>query len=414
MSNALANKARTIMEVLAANGLTKVAGQDVQHIGVTSGQKSLGKEMTEEIKDGIGSEATVASTPAAANKPKDQVQEIPNCQSLNKDPEQALASTGTDVNSMAPCGAPASLPKSAADYRSRLANIQKAITNGRQEAAPVQQKQASFHAFQLAGMLKQASLQKLAAEGPFTGTEAIRKIASLTDKSTDAEMKEAYGYLDKLAATNPMFCELRDSALMRKMAEDVDALAEAEGISPDEAAASLDEAMAANPEMAAELEDEADGEALGALAEDEQDAAAMDEGLAALAANASEVTGEEVTPEDIAQALETVSQAAEEAGVPPEALLQAAVEEMNADQPDVSEEDVAAAQQILDEAAAQGVSPDEVIQMAAGQLGGEGAPAEEAPAESPAEEPEQEKQASLRNTPSMRVQYVSHLRNSKK
>ena len=63
----------------------------------------------------------------------------------------------------------------------------------------------------------------------------------------------------KLAASNPLFSICRDNILMRKMAEDIDALAQAEGMSPEDAAAQLDAAAAANPEMMQEAEDEANG-----------------------------------------------------------------------------------------------------------------------------------------------------------
>ena len=61
--------------------------------------------------------------------------------------------------------------------------------------------------------------------------------------------------------------------------------------------------MANDPEAAAEFENEVEGEALSDLAEAEQEQAAMMDGLSEVAANASNILGEEVTPEDIASAI---------------------------------------------------------------------------------------------------------------
>lgn len=356
MANQITNKAKTLARILSANGLTKIAEcQDIESTTPVAGQDNRGKEETQEIHKNI--EGVNADTDAAANKPKENVDTPPNCQDLNKPAEAALAATGTTEKTQAQDGCPATFPKSAADYRGRLAQI-------------------------LAGarMNKQAAADEF-AENFRTGTEVMQKLAALTDKSTDAEKAEVQDDLVKLAATNPLFHEVRDRILQQKLAADIDAYAEAEGVSPEEAAAALDEAAAADPSIMQEVNDEADGEAVAELANAEGQADAMMTGVQQLADNASRELGTAVSPEDIMNAIDEVEARAEQLGVPPEALVQAAMEEMQGGAgADVSPEDEANAQAILDEAAANGVSPDEVLQMAAEQLGGETPAAEAAPA----------------------------------
>ena len=364
MANQITNKAKTLARILSANGLTKIAEcQDIESTTPVAGQDNRGKEETQEIHKNI--EGVNADTDAAANKPKENVDTPPNCQDLNKPAEAALAATGTTEKTQAQDGCPATFPKSAADYRGRLAQI-------------------------LAGarMNKQAAADEF-AENFRTGTEVMQKLAALTDKSTDAEKAEVQDDLVKLAATNPLFHEVRDRILQQKLAADIDAYAEAEGVSPEEAAAALDEAAAADPSIMQEVNDEADGEAVAELADAEGQADAMMAGVQQLADNASQVLGAEVSPEDIMNAIDEVEAKADQLGVPPEALIQAAMEDMQGGAgADVSPEDEANAQAILDEAAANGVSPDEVLQMAAEQLGGETPAAEAAPEAAPAATPE--------------------------
>ena len=370
MSTQLENKQRTLAQMLAANRLTKIASdQEIKHEEVTS-QDNLGKEMTQEINSFV--EGTVASTPAAANKSKDTVDTPPNCQDLNKSPEAALASTGTSIKTVDqdgnPSASPMQLGKSAADYKAELA-------------------------YMLAAMNKKAAMEKQAAENfeaNFrTGTEVMQKFASLTPTSTQDEINECAEELQKLASTNPMFQVCRDRILMEKLAADVEALADAQGISPDEAAAALDEAAAADPSIMEEAEDEANGEAVAELADAESATDDLMGGIEELAANASQATGQEVTPDDI----------------------------------EVTPEDEANAQAIMEEAAANGISPDEVLQMAAEELGGggEAATAEEASAEAPASDDSEgkengegaTKEASLKVAATPRAAYVQSLMNAK-
>lgn len=381
MSNQLETKRLTLAKMLAANRLTKVASdQDIEHKEDPTEQKNLGKEQTGEIKD---LEGTNAATQAAANKSSDSVDTPPNCQDLNKPAQAALASTGTSVKAIHQCGAPAEMPKSAADYRSRLAGI-------------------------LNKLNKKASAESARVK---TGTEVLKKFASLNSNSTAQDIEEAKSELVKLASSNPLFTVCRDQILMRKLAEDVDALAKAEGISPEEAADALDAAAAENPEMIEEATDEANGEAVADLAGAEEQTAALMDGAQQLADNASAVLGQEVTPDQILNAIDEVEAQAAELGVPPEALVQAAMEEIQGagETPEVTPEDEANAQAILDEAAANGVSPEEVIQMAAEELGGQGSE-EAAPAQA-----DMPKEASFKPTRARttRAAYVQHLMHSK-
>jgi hypothetical protein len=257
----------------------------------------------------------------------------------------------------------------ASDYRAAVASL-------------VAQKRA-----QVAEQTKQASEQK--APEFTTGTAVMAKFAALTQNSTEADIEDAKQELLKLASTNPAFGVIKERIMMRKMAEDIDALAEAEGISPEQAAEELQAAADSNPEMGEELEDEATGEAVADLADAEAATGDLMAGIDEMAANASANLGVEVTPDDIMQAADEVVAMAEEQGVEPEAILQAAIEQMQGGEEDVSEEDMAAAEEILSQAAEQGISPEEVIQALSEDLGA-GEEAVEAPAEAPAEEAKDE------------------------
>lgn len=403
MSNQLQSKAASLAQILAANKLTKSAEQDITHTEPTA-QTNLGKEQTQEIKKYV--EGDLAFTDAAKNAPKDQVQEIPGAQSLNATPESALAATGTKVENIAPCGCPTGTPqeqaKKASDFRTQLAQILK----------KTQQKQAAKA--QEAPVQKQASF----TEADFrTGTEVMEKFASLTPNSTQEDIAAAQEDLIKLANTNPVFGIIRNRIIQSKMAADIDALAEAEGITPEEAAAELQSAADEDPTMMAALEDEANGEAVAELAEAEAATDDLMTEIQNMADTASQTLGEEVTPDDILAAAEETDRMAAELGVPPEVLIQAALDEMQAEAGagvEVTPEDEANAQQILDAAAAQGVSPEEVIQMATNELEGGSDVPEEAAAAPAAEEPKEEpteKAASLqKRAGTMRAEFVRQKR----
>lgn len=335
--NQLQSKAATLAQILSANGLTKSANETVTHTNLNVGADP-------EVKADV--QGVLASSPAASNENSANIESIPNVQDLNKTPEQVLANSGTDVKEIdenAPQG------KTAA-YRYQLASI-------------------------IDGINKQANFR--------TGNEVLSKIASCGENPTLEQQNEIASELHKLASTNPVFNVLKERILMEKIAQDITDLAEAEGISEEEAAGLLDEAAEANPEMEQELEDEATGEALAELAGAEEEAAILDEGVGQMALNASEALGMEVTPDDILNAADEVVAQAEELGVDPLELIAAAAEDMEggADGDAPSEEAMAEAEAILEAAAAEGISPDEVIAAAAEELGG--APVEGAPVEEP-------------------------------
>lgn len=407
MSNQLQHKAATLAQILANNRLTKSAEQEIEHKGLLE-QDSLGAEQTQDLHENV--EGTLADTPAAKNPASGTPEQLPGVQSLTKEPEAALASTGTEVDTMkedgTETGTPAEVAKTASLYRKQLAGIMK--------------------------QMSKAATAKQAAQEPqkqiVTGVEVMQKFASLTPTSTKEDLEAAKDLLTKLASTNPVFSVCRDRILMSKMAEDIDALAEAEGISPEEAAAELQAAADANPEMTADLEDEATGEAVADLADAEVATDQFMGGVQQMADNASQALGVEVTPDDIVDAAEQTVQLAEQLGVEPEVLIQQAMEELQgAGDAEVTPEDEANAQAILDEAAANGISPEEVIQMAAGELEGapEAATEEAVPEAAPATESEEkeekepeekvEKEASLqKRAKTMRAAFVQELRRNRK
>ena len=401
MSNQLQTKAASLAQILAANKLTKSAEQEITHTEPTA-QTDLGKEQTQEIKKYV--EGDLAFTDAAKNTPKDQVQEIPGAQSLNATPESALAATGTKVENITTDGCPTGTPqdqaKKASDYRAQLAGI---LKQTQQKKAAQVQKQASF------------------TEADFrTGTEVMEKFASLTPNSTQEDILAAQEDLIKLANTNPIFGIIRDRIIQTKMAADIDALAEAEGISPEEAAAEMQAAADADPSMMAALEDEANGEAVAELAEAEEATDGLMTEIQGMADAASQTLGEQVTPDDIVAAAEETDRMAAELGVPPEVLIQAALDEMNGEAAaaEVTPEDEANAQQILDAAAAEGISPEEVIQMATNELEGGSAVEEDAAATPAAEEPKEEpteKAASLqKRAGTLRAEFVRQIREQRR
>lgn len=370
MSNQLQNKAATLAQILATNRLTKAANQEIIHKDPMQ-QKSLGEEQTKEIDDNVAGVPEGQPAPSRGNG----IQEIPGVQSLNATAEKALDNSGSGVTEMTEDGTPTDQLKTASIYRRQLGSILNALD-------------------------KRANLQNNFR----TGYDVLSKFASLNANSSQQDIVDAQNELIKLASTNPVFHVCRDRIVMQKLAEDIDALAEAEGISPDQAAEELQAAADANPEMLEEIGDEATGEAVADLANAEVATDELMTGIQGLADNASANLGMEITPEDIVNAAEETEAMAEELGVPPEALIQAAMEEIAGGEEagaEVTEEDLANADQILQAAAENGISPEEVIQMAASELeGGEEAP--EAPVE---------KAASLQKRAStMRAAFVQELR----
>lgn len=61
-----------------------------------------------------------------------------------------------------------------------------------------------------------------------------------------------------MARTNPLFLQAREAVTLRKFAAEVEALAEAQDIAPEEAAALLQQSIAEDPEAAQEMQGEID------------------------------------------------------------------------------------------------------------------------------------------------------------
>lgn len=419
MTNQLKLKSESLVDFLNRSGLLAKAAsdQEITHKTLLD-QNDLGKEQTQDLHEGV--EGVLADTKAADNTSSDTVPDLPGVQDLNASGETGLNQRGSSVELQDTDGNDSGTPaqeakKMAADYRAAVASL---VAQKRQQITAQQEKKAAV----------EAPKQEAPAEPEFTtGTAVLAKWAALTQNSTEADIKAAQDELVKLASTNPAFNVIKERIMMRKMAEDIDALAEAEGISPEEAATELQAASDANPEMGQELEDEATGEAVGELADAEAATGDLMAGIDEMAANASANLGVEVTPEDIMAAADEVVAMAEEQGVEPEAILQAAVEQMQAGGgEDVSDEDMAAAEEILSQAAEQGISPEEVIAALSDDLGGEGeapaaeaaeAPAEDEGAAEPAETEPTEKVASVqrqqKQASTARAAYVQYLRHQK-
>lgn len=375
-NNQLAYKANLLEEKLKQYGLNKEAAQSITHKSLLS-QDNLGREMTNEIHE--NEDGVQADTDAAKNTPTDKIEAIPNAQNLNTSAEAALANTGSTVETQTvdgcPTGSPAEQEKSAAYFAEVLKKIQQ-----KKQAAAAQEDADSF----------------------CTATDVYIKIASLGPRPSEEDQAAAKGLIEKLASVNPVFAQTRDQYIMQKKAEEVDALAAEAGISPDDAAAAMDAAVDANPDMEEELISEANGEAIADLAGAEQEVGELTDGAQMLADGASQVLGEEVSADDIADALGDVEAMADEMGVDPMDLIVAAAQEIGQGE-DPSDEDMANAQEIVAMAAEQGMSPEELIQEVAASIDADEMGGEAATAGEPIE-----KAASLQKQPvNRRVAYVA-------
>lgn len=375
-NNQLAYKANLLEEKLKQYGLNKEAAQSITHKSLLS-QDNLGREMTNEIHE--NEDGVQADTDAAKNTPTDKIEAIPNAQNLNTSAEAALANTGSTVETQTvdgcPTGSPAEQEKSAAYFAEVLKKIQQK---------------------------KQAAAEQEAADPFCTATDVYIKIASLGPRPSEEDQAAARGLIEKLASVNPVFAQTRDQYIMQKKAEEVDALAAEAGISPDDAAAAMDAAVAANPDMEEELISEANGEAIADLANAEQEVGELTDGAQMLADGASQVLGEEVSADDIADALGDVEAMADEMGVDPMDLIVAAAQEIGQGE-DPSDEDMANAQEIVAMAAEQGMSPEELIQEVAASIDADEMGGEAAAAGEPIE-----KAASLQKQPvNRRVAFVA-------
>ena len=393
----MSKRAARLMALADAAGVLKKEAQEITHKKLDASQPTIGNEMQKEVES--GSQGNYASAKSVDAELKGTVEMAPEKIEGDEDKkaEKVLSETGSTVEKMYPCGTPAPAPadvvKSAA-FKTRIEAVIKSEM-AKEAAFKKAQEEATAKEPAKEDLKKEASKQE--SEEVTTATEVLNKIASLNDVKTQEEFIKIASDIEvsfqKLQETNPLFNIAVEHKLMEKQAAEIDALAAENGMAPEDAAAALDAAVAEDPEAAAEMQSEAEGEALSDLAGAEQEQAAFMDGLDSTAAQVSEMLGQEVTGDDIAQAVSDVVDAAEQMGVEPEVLLEAAAQELMGagdagEEP--SEEDMAQAQEILDQAAAQGISPEEVIQAVAQEMeGGEGA-AEEAPAEAPAEEPAKE------------------------
>jgi len=374
MSNQLQTKANRVAELLAQYGLNKEAKQTITHTNLLA-QNNLGREMTNEIHE--NEEGVQADTEAAENKPTAKIDAIPNAQNLNTSAEQALANTGSTVETQESDGSSAEMPAEQAKSAAAFAQVLKQIQD---KKAAAKKEEDSF----------------------ITATEVFAKWASLGPRSTQADIDAATASLQKLASVNPAFTATRDNIIAMKKYAEAEELAEAADIAPEDAAAALDAAVEANPEMDAEILDEANGEAVADLADAEQEVGELTDGAQMLADGASQILDADVTPDDIADALDTVTEMADEMGVDPIELIQAAAEEIQQGE-EPTEEDMANAEELVAFAEEQGMTPDELIQeiaasIEADEMGGEEPEATEEPIE---------KAASLqKQSHSPRVAYV--------
>ena len=384
-------RATRILAAMESAGVLCKEAQEIKHKKLDAAQPAIGDDMQKKIEEtqpgaNYASDKAVDASIANGSDPSPKTIEGDD----DKQAAKVLSETGTTVEDIHPCGAPSGTPaevvKSAA-FRTRIEAVVKA-----EMAKEAAFKKAQEEAKKAEELKKEAAAkeEKKASEEVTTATEVLDKIASMKDVKTQDEFIKLASDLDvdfgKLRETNPLFNIAVEHKLMEKMAAEIDALSAENNMTPEEAAAALDEATANDPEAAAEMQAEAEGEALSDLAGAEQEQAAFMDDLDNTAAQVSEMLGTEVTGDDIANAVEQVVEMADQMGVEPEALLEAAVQEMTAggeggEEP--SEADLAQAQEILDAAAQQGISPEEVIQAVAQEMGGEGG--EEAPAEAPAE-----------------------------
>ena len=343
MGKLLVDRALNVQQVMQSYGLLKQASQTVEHIKSPMELKDRGKEQADERHT---LEGVAADTAAAENRDTASIPSIPNAQNLNTTAARAMSATGSSVvqtpETASVNSSNSPLAKTAADYQLELARI-----------------------LRLEGLSKKAAAAPAtsapAQEEIVPATPVMAKLASLRSYSGEHEFADFADSMRKLASGNPFFRDVRDTLLMLKKAADAEELAQATGMSPEEAAAALDEAAAADPSIAMDAEDEANGEALEAVAGAEADAAAMMEGAQALADNASAALGQEVTADDIVAACAEVEQLAAEAGVDPMDLIQAAA----AQQEPVSEEELAQADAILQRGAEAGLTPEETIQVVA-------------------------------------------------
>ena len=357
----MSKRAARLMALADAAGvLNKKEAQEITHKKLDASQPTIGNEMQKEVES--GSQGNYASAKSVDAELKGTVEMAPEKIEGDEDKkaEKVLSETGSTVEKMYPCGTPAPAPADVVKSAAFKTRIEAVIKSEMAKEAAL--KKAQEEAAKQEELKKEASAKevKSEAEEVTTATEVLNKIASLNDVKIQEDFIKIASDIEvsfqKLQETNPLFNIAVEHKLMEKQAAEIDALAAENGMAPEDAAAALDAATEADPEAAAEMQSEAEGEALSDLAGAEQEQAAFMDGLDSTAAQVSEMLGQEVTGDDIAQAVSDVVDAAEQMGVEPEVLLEAAAQELmgagdeGGEEP--SEEDMAQAQEILDAAAA--------------------------------------------------------------
>lgn len=405
----MSEKQAELYGILKSAGYLAKEAQEITHKKLDAAQPAIGDKMQSETESATKGNYASDKSVDASIKGTVEIADKKVEGDDDKKAEKVLSETGSPVDKIHPCGAPAGTPADLAVVKSAAlkARIEACVKSEMAKEAAA--KEAAAKAEEIK---KEAAAQR---EEITTATEVLNKVASLAKAASVDELNKIASDIDvefeKLRATNPLFNVAVEHKMMEKMAAEIDALAAENGMTPEDAAAALDAATANDPEAAAELQGEAEGEALSDLAGAEQEQAAFMDGLDQTAAQVSDMLGTEVTADDIIQSVNDVVEYADQLGVEPEVLLQAALEEMTggAGGEEPSEEDMAQAQQILDAAAAEGISPEEVIEAVAGELEGGAAPEatpEAAPVEAPVEEEkapeapaaeEMPKEASYRN-----------------
>lgn len=247
------NKSASLLDTLeTAAALGKQANQQIKHMDVVSGQKGIGPEMEKEQHDFI--QGISADDPSQVPAPEKEPREIQGGvqESINNSPSEAIGGI-TTMNED-------TTKKSASLYR-KVASIMNA---------------------NLANSFASAD------EAP-TGIGVMRKFASYAQTNDPNTLEDIYNDFRKLAAENPLFNQACEVVALRKFAAEAEALADATGQDPEDAAAMLQASLQSDPEAAAEMQGEVEGEAAGELAnaeaqaledQDAIDAAADEAGLA--------------------------------------------------------------------------------------------------------------------------------------
>lgn len=380
MGKNLSEKFSYVHDLFKQAGVLHKSAQEVTEKKLDSAQPEIGDKMQNETES--GTQGNYASDPSVDANIEGQIPSVEKIEGDDDKPADAvLSETGTQVKNMTTNGDPSAAPAQVAKSAALQRRLQACVEAELMKSAALAKEQE---------LAKKASVPE---NEVVTATSVLNKIASLNEVKTEEEATALLNDIDvdfvKLASSNPLFNVAREQALIRKMANEVEALAAAEGIPPEAAADMLDNAVASDPAAMEELNQEAEGEALSDLASAEDEAAAMMDGLDQTAAQLSEALGEPVTSDDLLMAVDEVVAQADALGVPPEALIQAAAEEMAAE---ADPNQMAQAEELVNQAAANGVSPEELVAGAAAEAtGNDSAPVEEKAAEEkPAEEKPEE------------------------